>query len=90
MEKERPDGLLAGLGGQTGLTIAMQLSQDGILEQLRRAAAGFRHARPSRRRRTGSFSRNTMQRIGQPVIPSDVADGFGRPRWTSPKPSAIR
>ena len=31
IEKERPDGLLAGLGGQTGLTIAMQLSRDGTL-----------------------------------------------------------
>ena len=31
IEKERPDGILAGLGGQTGLTIAMQLSRDGWL-----------------------------------------------------------
>jgi len=33
IEKEKPDSLLAGLGGQTGLTIAMQLSKDGFLEQ---------------------------------------------------------
>ena len=33
IEKERPDGLLAGLGGQTGLTIAMQLSRDGTLDR---------------------------------------------------------
>ena len=33
IEKERPDGLLAGLGGQTGLTIAMQLSRDGTLDE---------------------------------------------------------
>ena len=31
IEKERPDGLLAGLGGQTALTLAMQLSRDGTL-----------------------------------------------------------
>ena len=31
--RERPDGLLAGLGGQTGLTVAMQLSRDGTLEK---------------------------------------------------------
>ena len=30
---ERPDGLLAGLGGQTGLTLAMQLTRDGTLEK---------------------------------------------------------
>ena len=28
IEKEKPDSLLASLGGQTGLTIAMQLSRD--------------------------------------------------------------
>lgn len=31
IEKEKPDSLLASLGGQTGLTIAMQLSRDGFL-----------------------------------------------------------
>ena len=34
LEKERPDGLLAGLGGQTGLTVAMQLTRDGTLDRL--------------------------------------------------------
>ena len=33
IEKERPDSLLAGLGGQTGLTLATQLYEDGILEK---------------------------------------------------------
>ena len=34
IEKERPDSILAGLGGQTGLTIAMQLAKDGYLEKM--------------------------------------------------------
>lgn len=34
IEKERPDSLLAGLGGQTGLTIAMQLSKSGYLDKM--------------------------------------------------------
>ena len=29
--KERPDGILAGLGGQTGLNIALRLSENGVL-----------------------------------------------------------
>ena len=33
IEKERPDGLLAGLGGQTGLTLAMKLTRSGVLEK---------------------------------------------------------
>ena len=36
IEKERPDSILASLGGQTGLTIAMQLSRDGTLSSSRR------------------------------------------------------
>ena len=31
--KEKPDSLLAGLGGQTGLTIAMQLDKEGFLKK---------------------------------------------------------
>ena len=31
--KERPDGILAGLGGQTGLNIALRLSENGVLEK---------------------------------------------------------
>ena len=31
--REHPDSLLASLGGQTGLTIAMQLSREGFLEK---------------------------------------------------------
>ena len=33
IKKEKPDSLLAGLGGQTGLTIAMQLAKEGFLEK---------------------------------------------------------
>ena len=34
IEKERPDSLLASLGGQTGLPIAMQLSEEGFLDRM--------------------------------------------------------
>ena len=33
IKKEQPDSLLAGLGGQTGLTLAMELYRDGFLER---------------------------------------------------------
>ena len=33
IEKERPDSLLSTLGGQTGLTLSMQLARDGFLAQ---------------------------------------------------------
>ena len=34
LEKEKPDALLAGMGGQTALNIASELSHDGTLEKL--------------------------------------------------------
>ena len=34
IERERPDGILASLGGQTGLNMAVQLADDGILDRL--------------------------------------------------------
>ena len=33
IEKERPDSLLAGLGGQTALNIAMKLEKSGVLKK---------------------------------------------------------
>ena len=33
IKKERPDSLLAGLGGQTGLNLAMELSRRGVLDK---------------------------------------------------------
>src|SRR5208337_1984867 len=33
IERERPDGILAGLGGQTGLNITSELAEMGVLEK---------------------------------------------------------
>ena len=33
IEKERPDGILAGFGGQTALNLAMELDKSGVLEK---------------------------------------------------------
>ena len=79
-----------GWAGQTGLTIAMQLSKEGFLEQLRRAScSALRRARPSTRRRTASCSRTPWSASASPCIPSDIAERCGQPRWQSPKRSAI-
>ena len=34
IQKEHPDGILASLGGQTGLNMAVELSSDGILDDM--------------------------------------------------------
>ena len=73
IEKERPDSLLAGLGGQTGLTIAMQLSRDGTLEKygVRLLGSGIDAIEKAEDR---ELFRNAMREIGQPCVPSDIAE----------------
>ncbi|MBO4433241.1 MAG: carbamoyl-phosphate synthase large subunit, partial [Clostridia bacterium] len=72
IEKERPDGLLAGLGGQTGLTIAMQLCKSGILEKYGVKFLGSDiHAIMKAEDR--ELFRETMLKINQPCVPSEIA-----------------
>ena len=73
IEKERPDGLLAGLGGQTGLTISMQLKKNGTLDQYGVKLLGTDVSAIDRAEDRELF-RDTMRLIGQPCVPSDVAE----------------
>lgn len=73
IEKERPDGLLAGLGGQTGLTIAMQLAKNGTLDKYNVRLLGT-DAEAIDKAEDRELFRDTMKKIGQPCVPSDVTD----------------
>lgn len=73
IEKERPDALLAGLGGQTGLTIAMQLSRSGVLRKYGVRLLGSDIDAIDRAEDRELF-RETMREIGQPVVPSEIAN----------------
>ena len=77
IEKERPDGLLAGLGGQTGLTLAMQLSKDGYLDRMGVRLLGT-DAEAIDKAEDRELFRDTMVKLGQPVIPSDIACDLAR------------
>ena len=72
IEKEKPDSLLAGLGGQTGLTLSMQLYKSGFLD-----AHGVRligtNVDAIDRAEDRQLFKDTMEAIGEPVIPSDIA-----------------
>jgi carbamoyl-phosphate synthase large subunit len=72
IRKERPDSLLAGLGGQTGLTLAMQLDKEGFLKAQGVRLLGTDAAAISRAEDRELF-KEAMAEIGQPVIPSDIA-----------------
>ncbi len=73
IEKERPDGLIAGLGGQTGLTLAMQLSRDGTLEEFGVRLLGTPIDAIEKAEDREKF-RETMLSINQPCVPSGIAE----------------
>lgn len=72
IEKEKPDSLLAGLGGQTGLTIAMQLSKDGFLQKHNVRLLGT-DVEAIDRAEDRQLFKETMEKLNQPMIPSDIA-----------------
>ena len=51
IQRERPDGLLPTLGGQTGLNLAVQVADRGTLERYG-VACSVRHSRQSNRQKT--------------------------------------
>ncbi len=69
--KEKPDSLLAGLGGQTGLTIAMQLYKEGFLQKHNIRLIGT-NAEAIIRAEDRQRFKDTMDEINQPCIPSDT------------------
>ena len=72
IEKEKPDSLLAGLGGQTGLTLAMKLSSSGFLDREGVRLLGTDAAAIDRAEDREMF-RDTMRKLGQPTVPSEIA-----------------
>ena len=73
IKKEKPDSLLAGLGGQTGLTLAMQLDKEGFLQEQGVRLLGT-DAKAISRAEDRELFKEAMAEIGQPVIASDIAE----------------
>src|SRR5258708_18971415 len=71
--KERPDGLLPTLGGQTGLNLATQLADAGVLEKydVRLLGTPLKSIRMAEDREE---FRSLMQRIGEPVPESWIVE----------------
>ena len=73
IEIEKPDSVLSTLGGQTGLTLSMQLAEEGFLEshnvKLLGAVPETIHKAEDRQ----AF-KDTMEKIGEPCIPSKVVE----------------
>nr|AGS51600.1 carbamoyl-phosphate synthase large chain [uncultured bacterium contig00010] len=72
IEKEKPDSILSGLGGQTGLTLCMQLARDGFLEKMNVRLLGSSPETIDKAEDRKIF-KETMEGIGQPCVPSVIA-----------------
>ena len=73
IERERPDGLLATLGGQTGLNLATQLADAGVLERFNVRLLGTPLASIQMAEDREEF-RSLMRRIGEPVPESWIVE----------------
>ncbi|MDR1966123.1 MAG: carbamoyl-phosphate synthase large subunit, partial [Synergistaceae bacterium] len=71
IQKEKPDSVLPTLGGQTGLNLAMKLAREGFFEKNGIRLLGACPETIDRAEDRKMF-KETMEGIGQPVIPSDV------------------
>ena len=71
IEKERPDSLLAGMGGQTALNLAVELHEAGILEKYGVEIIGTSVESIKKGEDRDTF-REVMREINQPVVVSDI------------------
>ncbi|MBR0133198.1 MAG: carbamoyl-phosphate synthase large subunit [Lachnospiraceae bacterium] len=69
---ERPDAILPGIGGQTGLNLAMQLEKKGILKECRTELLGTKSASIERAEDRLLF-KELCEELGEPVLPSEIA-----------------
>ena len=72
LEKEKPDGILAGFGGQTGLNLAMELEVKGILKKYGTELLGVNRESIKKAEDREEFKK-LMQEIGEPIPSSIIA-----------------
>ncbi len=68
---ERPDAIVPGIGGQTGLNLAMQLEKKGILKECGVELLGTSSESIERAEDREMF-KEMCEAIGEPVIPSEI------------------
>lgn len=68
---ERPDAIVPGIGGQTGLNLAMQLDRKGVLKECGVELLGT-SSQSIERAEDRELFKELCQKIGEPVIPSQI------------------
>ncbi|MDE7246070.1 MAG: carbamoyl-phosphate synthase large subunit [Oscillospiraceae bacterium] len=69
---ERPDAIVPGIGGQTGLNLAMELQRQGILEECGVELLGTSYE-SIRRAEDRELFKELCLGLGEPVVPSEIA-----------------
>ncbi len=70
---ERPDAILPGIGGQTGLNLAMQLEKKGILSECRVELLGTKSTSIERAEDRELF-KELCESLNEPTLPSEIAN----------------
>ena len=68
---ERPDAIIPGIGGQTGLNLAMQLAKKGVLDECHIELLGT-DAKSIETAEDRELFKELCTRIGEPVVPSRI------------------
>jgi len=76
---ERPDGILASIGGQTGLNMAIELADDGILDELGIKLLGTSLTSINRAEDRELF-KETMMQVGEKVAHSTISHNLAESR----------
>lgn len=69
--KERPDSIIAGMGGQTGLNLAVELYDEGVLDKYGVRVIGT-SIESIKKGEDRELFREEMKKIGQPSIQSEI------------------
>ena len=69
---ERPDAVVPGIGGQTGLNLAMQLEKKGVLRECQVELLGT-SSRSIERAEDRELFKELCEELGEPVLPSKIA-----------------
>ena len=75
IDKERPNGIIATLGGQTGLNLAVSLYEAGILEKYDVELLGTK-IESIKKAEDRELFKNLMLEIGEPIPESDIVSSF--------------
>lgn len=75
IKKERPDGLIASLGGQTGLNLAVDLNDKGILNKYNVKVLGT-NIDSIKKAEDRELFKNLMQEIGEPIPQSEIVSNY--------------